>query len=174
MGLFFEMWFCRFCGQDFCNLCYLDLPPAGASLCRSSHSRDQFLPVSFLSTKELDAALHQMKLVKLDPSPHVPQNADNRLVKRYECGRLTTEDFAELWAKCEPFVLVGASDRATPEELLELDDSSKHPCTSTYYTGKEWVDDHTATLEGYFSTWNGQSKKQMQIRVSHPPPPPPC
>jgi len=165
------MWFCQFCGQDLCDLCYATLPPlsqANTSPCPITHSQDSFLPISFLLKRELDDVLHQMRLLDLNPTPLVPPNNPLWQVQRFQLGQLTGDRFAELWAACEPFVVVGVTEPATPHQLLDLHTNSHHPCKSTFYDAGKWTEDPQDTLENYFATWDGVEESwSWQIRVSH-------
>lgn len=171
MGVFFRMWFCQTCGKDLCNICYEALVASrrdNASSCSTCHAQDDFLPLSFLSKKELQDALNQMRPLVLDPPTHVPPHTTPSAadIQRFQRGQLTKEQFAQLWADCQPFVLVGVSEAATPHELLDLNKNDPHPCMTTFYDDSTWFDQEES-LEDYFDKWDSDRQRPLQIRVSH-------
>jgi hypothetical protein len=88
-------------------------------------------------------------------------------VQRFSLGELDENKFAELWQACEPFVLVGVADPATPETILELNKDNPHPCTTSFHDGKTWVDNPDTTLEQFFGIAAPQDVRSKVVPCSN-------
>ena len=187
MSLFFQAWFCPFCGYELCALCYQDLPAAAEDHppggCTGRHHGGSLWPVTFFSLTDLHNTLKSMESVMLMSRPFElgllpasrsplsqPTCSGERgamvELPRYSLQELTQEMFTQKWNKCEPFVLTGVIDPTTPAQLLDLPKQGNRKCTTMFFDGEVWQTSDS-TLSTYFGSWNQTqlSKRSLQIRV---------
>lgn len=182
MGLMFQGWFCRTCGFEVCQLCYLELPTENPNPHSTSgpHSQSWLIPVSSFLPDDLKLSLKEMRMltpmmektwVLEDPaleSVRAQGGSPTRSVRRFKPGELDPATFDKLWNAREPFVMTGVVEPHTLSSLFDLDDEAQHKCTVAYHDGESWVEDSGdhSTLETYFAAWDKQKKYPLQVRVS--------
>ncbi|PPQ82156.1 hypothetical protein CVT26_008794 [Gymnopilus dilepis] len=107
--------------------------------------------------------------VRANQSLSPPLNPAHGAIERLPVQSLSDERFEELWARGVPFLVSGLCQSQTPEQAMELDHASTHPCAIQQSSESDPTPVViNSTLEEYFRSWHEDRNCPRQVR-DYPP-----